>query len=125
MLRVPGSDAGRRFTIAVLVERGSAERVMATERLPMRHIREVLRLKWRLQRSHRETARSLGISPGAVASVITRASGIGLTWDALEGLTDDALEQRLYGPKIPGRAARPLPDVSAHLKPRKSAPPSS
>jgi diketogulonate reductase-like aldo/keto reductase len=26
-----GSDAGRRFTIAVLVERGSAERVMATE----------------------------------------------------------------------------------------------
>ena len=38
---------------------------MATERLPMRHIREILRLKWTLRRSHRETARSLGISAGA------------------------------------------------------------
>ena len=83
---------------------------MATERLPMRHIREILRLKWRLTRSHRETARSLGISPGAVASVISRATAIGLTWDALEGVSDDALEQRLYGPKVTGRALRPLPD---------------
>ena len=83
---------------------------MATERLPMRHIREILRLKWRLQRSHRETARSLGISPGAVASVISRATAIGLTWDALEGVSDDTLEQRLYGPTVTGRAARPRPD---------------
>ena len=83
---------------------------MATERLPMRHIREILRLKWILKRSHRETARSLGISAGAVASVIGRASGVGLTWDALEGVSDDALEQRLYGPKLSGRVARPLPD---------------
>ena len=30
--------------------------------------------------------------------------------EALEGLTDDALEQRLYGPKISGDAPRPLPD---------------
>ncbi len=37
---------------------------MATERLLMRHIREILRLKWTLRRSHRETARSLGISAG-------------------------------------------------------------
>jgi hypothetical protein len=51
---------------------------MATERLPMRHIREILRLKWTLHRSHRDTARSLGISPG-VASVISRARAIGLT----------------------------------------------
>jgi hypothetical protein len=34
---------------------------MATERLLMRHIREILRLKWTLRRSHRDTARSLGI----------------------------------------------------------------
>jgi len=83
---------------------------MATERLPMRHIREILRLKWTLKRSHRETARSLGISPGAVASVVSRATQIGLTWDALGDVTDDALEERLYGPKIRGRVARPLPD---------------
>src|SRR5262245_4408200 len=83
---------------------------MATDRLPMRHIREILRLKWGLKRSHRETARSLGISAGAVASVLSRATAIGLTSEALEGLTDDALEQRLYGPKIAGHAPRPLPD---------------
>jgi transposase len=83
---------------------------MATERLLMRHIREILRLKWSLKRSHRETARSRGISPGAVASVVSRASAIGLTWEALEVVTDDALEQRLYGPKVTGRGARPLPD---------------
>jgi len=83
---------------------------MATERLPMRHIREVLRLKWRLHRSHRETALSLGISAGAVASVLSRATKVGLTWEALDGLTDDALEARLYGPKITGRTARPRPD---------------
>ncbi len=76
----------------------------------MRHIREILRLKWCLTRSHRQTARSLGISPGAVASVISRATAIGLTWEALEGVSDDALEQRLYGPKVTGGAARPLPD---------------
>ena len=56
---------------------------MATERLLMRHIREILRLKWTLRRSHRETARSLGISAGAVASVVTRAKALALTWDAV------------------------------------------
>ena len=89
---------------------------MATERLPMRHIREILRLKWGLKRSHRETARSLGISPGAVASVLSRASAIGLTWEALEALTDDALEQRLYGPKVTGRRGAPAarPGLDPH-----------
>jgi len=83
---------------------------MATERLLMRHIREILRLKWILKRSHRETARSLGVSPGAVASVMSRATQVGLTWDTLTDLTDEVLEERLYGPKITGRVARPLPD---------------
>ena len=48
---------------------------MATERLLMRHIREILRLKWTLRRSHRDTARSLGISAGAVASVVMMIRG--------------------------------------------------
>jgi transposase len=78
---------------------------MATERLLMRHIREILRLKWTLRRSHRETARSLGISAGAVASVVTRAKATGLTWDTVGALSDDALERTLYGPKL----ARPSP----------------
>lgn len=83
---------------------------MATERLPMRHIREILRLKWSLKRSHREAARSLGITAGAVASALSRATPIGLTLETAEGLTDEALEQRLYGPKLAGAVGRPLPD---------------
>jgi hypothetical protein len=82
---------------------------MATDRLPMRHVREILRLKWGLKRSHRETARSLGSGAGTVASVLSRATAIGLSSEALEGLPDDVLEQRLYGPRIAGHTARPLP----------------
>jgi transposase len=84
---------------------------MATERLLMRHIREILRLKWTLRRSHRDTARSLGISAGAVASVVTRAKAMALTWDAIGTLSDDALERTLYGPKLALTVARPGPDL--------------
>src|SRR6185503_12503234 len=84
---------------------------MATERLLMRHIREILRLKWTLRRSHRETARSLGISAGAVASVVTRAKATGLTGETVGALSDDALERLLYGPKLALTVARPGPDL--------------
>src|SRR3989442_215668 len=84
---------------------------MATERLLMRHIREILRLKWTLRRSHRDTARSLGISAGAVASVVSRAKAIALTWDTVGALSDDALERTLYGPKLALTVARPEPDL--------------
>ena len=73
---------------------------MATERLPMRSIRESIRLKWLLRRSHRETARSVGVSSGAVGSVLCRAAKKGLSWDAVTGIGDEALEQLLYGPKL-------------------------
>jgi len=76
----------------------------------MRQIREILRLKWTLQRSHRETARSVGVSAGSVAAVVSRATHQGLTWEAVTALTDDQLEERLWGPKLPLTAARSLPD---------------
>jgi len=84
---------------------------MATERLSMRNIREVLRQKWVLKKSHREAARSVGISAGAVGSVMVRAQELGLDWEQTCQLSDEALEQRLYGSK-PGIAAPrpPLPD---------------
>ncbi len=59
---------------------------MARERLPMRKIRDILRFKWTLRRPHREVARSLGASLVAVASVVTRASAKGLTWEAVSAL---------------------------------------
>lgn len=85
---------------------------MATERLPMRNIREILRLKWLLRRSHRETARSVGVSPGAVGSVLCRAAKKGLSWEAVAQIGDEALEQLLYGPKLAAGTQRPLPEGS-------------
>jgi transposase len=87
---------------------------MATERVPMQQIREILRLKWVAERSHRETARSLGVSAGTVAAAVGRARAAALTWDAVEALSDDALERTLYGPtpaEIDG--ARAEPDLAA------------
>jgi transposase len=83
----------------------------------MRNLRDILRLKWTLRRTHREVARSLGVSLGAVSSVVTRASAKGLTWDGVTALSDEALEETLYGPKLPARAERPAPDpVSIHTE---------
>ena len=64
---------------------------MATERLPMRKIRDILRLKWTLQRSHRETARSVGVSAGSVASVVCLARANGLTAETVGALSDAEL----------------------------------
>ena len=55
------SDAGRSDG-AIRPRKGR----MATERLSMRQIREILRQKWTLGRSHRAIAESLGISSGTV-----------------------------------------------------------
>ena len=85
---------------------------MATERLPMRNIREVLRLKWVLRRSHREAARSLGVSPGVVASVLGRATKKGLSWEGVQGIGDDQLEELLYGPRQVAGMQRPMPEGS-------------
>jgi transposase len=83
---------------------------MATERVPMRKIREVLRLRWQLGRTVREAARSLGVSVGVVSKIGARASTAKLTWEMVEGLEDAALEQRLYGLPAARSGDRVRPD---------------
>ena len=86
---------------------------MARKRVPMRKTREILRLKWVAQRSHRETARSLGVSAGTVAAAVGRARARALSWEAVEALSDDALERLLYGPKAAEvSGSRPEPDLA-------------
>jgi transposase len=93
---------------------------MATERLSMRQIREILRQKWVLACSHRQVAASLTVSLGTVTGVLRRATHAGLDWALVQTLPDDALEARLYGaPATPG-ASRPLPDCAyLHTERRK------
>jgi DNA replication protein DnaC len=74
---------------------------MATERLSMRQIREILRQKWCLGQSHRAVAESLGIGNATVGTTVLRARAAGLEWAQVERLTDEVLEARVYGPPTP------------------------
>jgi transposase len=85
---------------------------MATERLSMRKLREILRQKWTLGCSHRAVAGSLHVSVGVVASVLRRAARAGLEWAQVQALPDDVLEARLYGATDPGGRGRPRPDCA-------------
>ena len=85
---------------------------MATERLSMRQIREILRQKWVLGCSHRQVTASLRVSVGTVTAVLRRASHAGLDWAQVTALPDDALEACLYGAGAPPGATRPVPDCA-------------
>jgi transposase len=98
---------------------------MATERLFMHKTREILRQKWVLGRSHREVARSLGVSFGAVATVVSRAKLAAIeSYEEAERLADADLERRLYGARSEPASARerPLPDFGyLHAERRRPA----
>ena len=68
---------------------------MAAERLSMRQLKEVLRQKWVLGRSHRQIATSVGISAGSVGGALCRATAAGLDWKQVEALDEATLEARL------------------------------
>jgi len=95
---------------------------MPAERLPMRKVREVLRLRYACGASERVIAQSLGIGRTAVGEYIRRAAVIGITWPVPEELDDAALERKLFAPAgyNPPRS-KPLPDwayVHAELRRR-------
>ena len=86
---------------------------MPGPRLPMRRIRDVLRLS-AAGMSKRQIAASLGVSATAARESIQRARRAGLTWPLPDEASDEELERRLYPP--PTAAAknrRPQPDWAA------------
>src|SRR5580692_9819318 len=88
---------------------------MPTERLSMRHIREVLRLHHSVGMSQRAVARSLNLAQGTVSKYLNRTRRAGLTWPLPPELDDDVrLENRLYPPPsdLPSDE-RPRPDWAA------------
>lgn len=91
------------------IERGA----MATERLSMRQIREILRQKWTLGRTHRQVAEALRVGLGTVSAVERRARAAGLDWALVNTLTDDGLEARVYGPPTPPTHHRAVPDCAS------------
>ena len=83
---------------------------MPAKRLSMRKIKEVLRLQARSM-SNRKIAVCCGIGRATVAEYLRRAAAAGLVWPLPPGLSDAAIEQRLFPPP-PTRADRDqtLPD---------------
>ena len=83
---------------------------MPTERLCMRHTREILRHKWLLGSSHRLVTSSLKVSHGAITDTTQRALRAGLNCDSVCALLDSELEQLLYPPPPSAGTPRPEPD---------------
>jgi transposase len=69
---------------------------MPANRLSMRKIKEVLRLKWANDLSDRKIAQSCNISRPAVANYVERAEQAGLSWPLPDTLTDAELEHLLF-----------------------------
>jgi transposase len=96
---------------------------MSQERLSMRKIGEVLRLKWTCGLSNRAIARSCRISHSTVSEYRARAKQAGLKWPFPETLTEDDLYRLLFpekAPEVPPHT-KPLPDwevVRKELKKR-------
>jgi hypothetical protein len=68
---------------------------MPTERLAMRHVRDVMRLK-AAGVPIREIARRVGAAPSTVRLTIRRLEGAGLTWPLADDVTDAVLEAKLF-----------------------------
>src|ERR1700739_4082488 len=83
---------------------------MPRPRLPMRKIRDVLRLS-AAGMSKRKIAASLGVSATAAGECIRRARRAGLTWSLPDGLSDAALARRLFPPPaVAAKDRRPQPN---------------
>ena len=69
---------------------------MANKRLPMRKIKEVLRLKYVCGLGERDIAQSCQVSRTTVVNYLKRAEAAGLDWPVVAGLSEAELEFRLF-----------------------------
>lgn len=84
---------------------------MAQEKLSMRKIREVIRLKEGCGLPNRAVARSCSISTSTVGDYVNRAQAAGLGWSLPDEVDDAALCALLFpDPQRPAGLAVPLPD---------------
>ncbi len=82
---------------------------MARERLSMRKIKEVLRLR-ALGLTGRQIAASAGVARSTVSEYLKKADAAGLSWPQPEGMDDAALIRRLFPPGPASQGKQRLPD---------------
>ena len=86
---------------------------MPAKRLPMRYLREILRLRHAGGLSQREIARSLSLGVGTVCGYLAQAAEAGLGWPLPAEFDDGRLKALLGGRSAsPRRTKRPLPDLA-------------
>jgi transposase len=84
---------------------------MAREKLIMRQIHEILRLKYQNQLSIRDIARSCGVAASTVNDYVKRAEAASLAWPLPEGMTEEELIKQLFGQSLQtSPPAQTLPD---------------
>ena len=88
---------------------------MARKSIPMRHVKDILRLKFQNHLSVREIAGSCGLPTSTVGDYLQRAEAAGLSWPLPGGMTDPQLLERLMSSAVSpeGAPAKPLPDWPA------------
>ena len=95
---------------------------MPAEKLSMRKVREVLRLRHACGASVRMIAQSVGVGHSTVAGYLRRTGMIGITWPVPPEIDATELERRLFAPAGYNRPpARIMPDwnhVHAELRRR-------
>jgi transposase len=85
-----------------------------SERLTMRKIREVLRLK-DSGRSQREIAGSVAVAVGTICGYLRRAKEAGLTWERAQSMTDAEVDAALFRDGGQNVAATRAPIDYAHV----------
>jgi transposase len=84
---------------------------MTQERLTLRKIREILRLKEEAGLSNRAIARANKISNSTVGEYLRRAEAANLHWPLPEGISEEELYRKLFPEDAPAdEPERPLPD---------------
>jgi transposase-like protein len=71
--------------------------------VPMRQVRELLRLSLSSDVPGWEIARRLGIAASTVRGALKRFRLAGLNWPVAEGITEEELEEKLYGKPGPSK----------------------
>jgi transposase len=86
-------------------------------RLPMRKIKEILRLKYDAGMSYHQIARGINVSTSTVHDIINRFNKAGLSWPLSAELEDEkALEALLYLEQKAAATKKPEPDMKLIYK---------
>ena len=94
---------------------------MPAERVSMRQIREVLRLRFASELPQRAIAKSLGLSQGAVSGYLSRARAAGVSWRLAADLDDAQLDSAAV-PAATGDRRGSAPDARLGLGASRTAP---